>query len=121
MNRLRRYTAFVATLVLVIVVAQSLDMGLCCEVHESDLPEAPTDVLLLSERGTSTDYLAPGHDDGPHQRSEEHPECLCHLVFVSTSAGPSLQAAIIPISVVPEVQTSPPTPFLSPPGHVPLV
>lgn len=121
MTLFRRYSVFVAALLLAVVAVQMLDMGLCCawDRATSSPVEAASEVILLDVTGVSTDLLVSRGEKHEHGYPMQ-PDCLCHLIFVTSGMAADLQAIVIPISAVPEVQESPYSTLLSPPGHIPI-
>lgn len=114
MQTLRRYIAPVALLLAALISVQMLDMDRCCEVPPSRHVEAPG--LHASDEGA-----------GPHDRSDpaghDHassPDCLCHLLFVSTSVAPEVVAPLAPRSSAIEAPESCCSAPQAAPGHVPL-
>lgn len=120
MTVLRRHSASVAALLLITVAVQMLDMDLCCEVDRSARSQAETESLLLSE-GAVAGMLpsASGGEEGAHEHAAQ-PDCLCHLIFISTDATPAVQAVRVPTPLRAEVQESPYSTALSPPGPIPI-
>lgn len=129
MSTLRRYSTFIAAIVLACVGAQTLDLGLCCDSSPPAPSQSETEAIV-SVMGAgdflSAAALPPASGDsapGEERSSSSHaaqPDCLCHLVFTSTSLAPPLLAAAAPTSLVAEAPELPRSALLLPPGHVPI-
>ena len=135
MNALRRYSPFIAAFVLACVGAQTLDLGLCC----GPPPPAPTpsETETIAETGVTPGVMgaggflsaaapspAPGDAaPGEERSSSSHaaqPDCLCHLVFTSTSLAPPLLAAATPTLLAAKAPERLRSALLLPPGQVPI-
>jgi hypothetical protein len=116
MRASRRYTAPIAALLVTLIAVQMLDLDLCCKARrlEADvhLPAAG------SEAGAAALWAG---DEGhvPHDHAAA-PDCLCHLIFVSTSAAPEVLAPHPLISYAAEAAGTLCSAPLSPPAPVPI-
>ena len=126
MSALRRYSPFIAAIVLACVGAQTLDLGLCCS-PPAPSPSETEAIVSVTGAGSllSAAALPPALGDaapGEERSSSSHaaqPDCLCDLVFTS-SLVPPLLAAAAPTSLVAEAPELPRSALLLPPGQVPI-
>lgn len=121
MSTLRRHSAPLALLVLTCIGVQTLDMGLCCD---TSTPVQTTGGKVFVVDATSLLHLAArpsasGEERGATDQMTQ-PDCLCHLVFTSTSLAPALHRATAPTSLLTEAPEPLCSALLPPPGHVPI-
>lgn len=124
MASLRRYSTLIATLVLLAVSTQMLDLGFCCGRSLSASPASEhVATFSTAETGPLVDAAAQpvAAEEGRSTGSQAaNPDCLCHLVFTSTSLAPALLAAAAATSLPAEAPESLRSTLIAPPGHVPI-